>query len=439
MITVLAISLLVVLVNGLFVAAEFALIASPRSSLEQQASTGDRFARRILDTITSPKRQDEYIATSQIGITLASLGLGMYGEHALAGLLEQTVPGIPPILSAAAVASIIALGVLTVLHIVIGEMVPKAVALQHPLAVAHFTHWPMQITWLICYPLVRLSNRLALGVLGLLGIRRQENATEQVYTPEELQLIVEESGRGGAIRAESSRILQELFEFGDLTAGEIMVPRVRAVGVPIGASPAELRAIIARYHHTRYPVYDGDLDHIIGLLHAKDILRCLAANAPVQPSDLRRLPVVPETASLDDVLATMQRGQAHMAVVIDEHGGTAGIIAIEDLFEEVVGDIDEGAPTHVTIAPQPDGTARVAGTVRLDELGQHFDIDLEHDEVDSVSGLVLERLGRPPVVGDVVEYGPLRFEVLAVSGRGVREVRVTHLSEPAPSAGLEHP
>jgi len=426
---VLVLSLLLVLANAVYVAAEFALIASPRPALEQRASRGDRFARRILKTITSPRHQDEYVATSQIGITLASLGLGMYGEHALADLFEPHLGALPEVLGAAAVASLLSLGALTVLHIVIGEMVPKAIALQHPVSVARFTHWPIQVTWTLCYPLVRLSNGLALLVLRLVGIRRQQNTSEQVYTPEELQLIVEESERGGALRVESSRILQELFEFGDLTAGEIMVPRVRAVGIRTGATPDDVRGVMTKQHHTRYPVYEGDLDHIVGMVHVKDLLRCLVANEPVSASDLRRIPMVPETARLDDVLATMQRAQAHLAVVIDEHGGTAGIIALEDLFEEVVGEIEEGAPKQLAIAPGPDGSILVAGTVRLDELGQHFDLDLQHEDVDSVSGLVLQRLGRPPVVGDVVEYGPLRLDVVAVSGRGVGEVQVVKRTE----------
>jgi CBS domain containing-hemolysin-like protein len=169
-------------------------------------------------------------------------------------------------------------------------------------------------------------------------------------------------------------------------------------------------------------VFEADLDHIAGMLHVKDLLRNLVNDSPIAAADLRRLPVVPETTPLDDVLATMQRTGAHMAVVIDEHGGTAGIITLEDLFEEVVGEIDEGVPRTPTLAPQADGSVRAAGTVRLDELGQHFGIELEHEEVDSVSGLVLALLGRPPVKGDVVEYGRIRIRVTGTSGRGVREV-----------------
>ena len=427
--TVLLVSLLLILINGVYVAAEFALIGSPKASLEGRASRGDRFAARILRTLTSPRRQDEYIAASQLGITLASLGLGMYGEHRLAEIFEHVIAGMGPLASAAAIASTAALTLLTIGHIVLGEMVPKAIALQHPLAVARFTDSPLRLTLVLLYPIVRLSNGIALGTLRLFGIHRRENAHEQIYTPEELQLIVEESERGGALRRDSSRIVQELFEFGDLTAAQVMVPRVRVAGIPVGATADTLRRLVVSHRRTRYAVYEGDLDHIIGMVHVKDLLRPLTQGGTLAADDVRRIPVVPETAALDDVLATMQRSQAHMAVVIDEHGGTAGIVGLEDIFEEVVGEIDEGVPAAPSLIVEDDGTVRAAGTVRLDELGQHFNVDLEHEDVDSVSGLVLARLGRPPVKGDRVDYGRLRLEVTATSGRGVREVRASLLPE----------
>jgi CBS domain containing-hemolysin-like protein len=420
---VLGLSLAFVLMNGVFVAAEFALIASPRAALETRAGHGDRSARRVLDILASSARQDRYVATAQLGITLASLGLGMYGEHELARLLEPWV-GSVPFVSAAAAAMVLALGVLTVLHIVLGEMVPKGLALQRPLTVSRITLWPMRLTLVALYPFVRLSTTLAALVLRLFGIRRAAQAHDQVYTPEELQLIVEESQRGGALHEESGKILRELFEFGDRTAAQVMVPRVRVAGIAIGATPDDVRRTITSRRRTRYAVYDGDLDHIIGMLHVKDLLRLLMQDERVSATEARRIPVVPDSASLDDVLATMERSHAHMAVVIDEHGGTAGIVSLEDLFEEVVGDIDEGIPSAPALSRTADGAVLAAGTVRLDELGRQFDLDLEHEEVESVSGLVLARLGRPPVVGDVVAYDRLWLEVTATSGRGVKQVKV---------------
>ncbi|HUF46584.1 MAG TPA: hemolysin family protein [Vicinamibacterales bacterium] len=419
---VLAISLAIVLLNGIFVAAEFALVSSSRFVFEQQAAGGSRFARRMLSVLSSARRQDRYVATAQLGITLASLGLGMYGEHTLAVLLERHLP-VLPFLSAGAIAGGLALTLLTIAHIIIGEMIPKGFALHQPERVVRLAHWPMRTVELVLYPLVAVSNGVANACLRLLGITRSVNQPENLYTPEELQLIVEESEQGGALRADSGRILRELFEFGDLTASQAMVPRVRIMGVPVGATSVQIRAILARSLHTRYPVYDGDLDHIIGMVHVKDLLRRLLLEEPVTTADARRIPVVPETATLDLVLASMQQTNAHLALVIDEHGGTAGLLSLEDLSEEVVGEIDEGAPAMPSLAPQPDGTALAAGTLRLDELGQHFELDLEHDEVESVSGLVLTLLGRPPVVGDLVRYGRVELDVLAISGRGVKQVR----------------
>jgi CBS domain containing-hemolysin-like protein len=424
--TVLLLSLGFVVLNALFVAAEFALIAAPTPTLERRSAKGDRLSRQILGILQSPLHQDRYIATAQLGITLASLGLGMYGEHALAGIIERTI-GPYAVPNPAATATVLSLTFLTILHIVVGEMVPKGVALQQPERMARIAHVPMRVLLLVLYPFVTLSSRLARLCLASIGIRRRTNTSEQIYTPEELQLIVEESERGGAIGGESSKILRELFEFGELTASQVMVPRVRVVGIPVGATPDEIRPLLLQHRRTRYAVYDEDLDHIVGMLHAKDLLRHLISGQPVTAGNLRRIPVVPDTASVDVVLTALQRAGAHMAVAIDEHGGTAGLVSLEDLFEEVVGEIDEGAPAAPVLEAGPDGSVLVAGTLRLDELGKHFDLSLEHEEVDSVSGLVLAILGRPPDVGDTVEYERVRLVVTETSGRGVRRARVSVL------------
>ena len=426
MIVVAVVTLALLLVNALFVAAEFAIIGSPRTAVEHRARAGDSMAGRLLVILTSPPAQDRYIATAQLGITIASLGLGMYGEHTLAVLLEPHLEwlGDARVISAHVAASVIAVAVLTYLHIFLGEMIPKAVALSRPERTARLVYWPMRATLIVLYPFVVGLNALGNAALRIVGIQRREGTTE-VYTPEELQIIVEESAEGGALRAESGAVLRELFEFGDRTAGEVMVPRVRAVGIPIGATIDDVREILLEHRHTRYPIYDGDLDHIVGMLHVKDLPRRLLDTAPISAADARPMPVVPETATLDQVLATMQRTQAHLATVIDEHGGTAGVVSLEDLFEEVVGELDEGVPAAPPLVKHPDGSLTVAGTLRLDELGQELDLDLEHEEVDSISGLVLARLGRPPAVGDVVEHDRIRVEVTQVSGRGVGEARVT--------------
>jgi len=424
--TAIIIAVLIVL-NGVFVAAEFAIIGAPRAALEAAAARGDRLGARVLAIIRSPQRQDRFIATAQLGITLASLGLGMYGEHVLAVWFEARMTGIAAAwrwLPAHALASVLAVTALTYLHIVFGEMVPKSLALQHAERTARGVLIPMRIVQLSLYPFIIGLNGIGNLALRLVGVRRGETAETQL-TPEELQLIVEESEEVGAIRADAGGLLRELLEFGDLTADAAMVPRVRVSGIPVGAAAADIRRIVRETRHTRYPIYEGDLDHIIGMLHVKDLLRRLIADEAISARTVRPIPSVPETMPLDDVLAAMQRQRSHMAVVLDEHGGTAGIITLEDLFEEVVGDIDEGKPDKPPLVVEGEGALIVRGTVRLDEVGQQWDLDLEHEDVDSVSGLVLAELGRTPAVGDVVEWDRLRVEVLEVRGKGVGAARVT--------------
>jgi len=412
--------------NAIFVAAEFAIVGAPRAAIEAGART-NRLARLVHSVLSEPARQDRYIATAQIGVTVASLGLGMYGEHVLADTLLHAVGASrfgqtfwAEWLAAHGVASIIAVAILTYFHIVLGEMVPKSLALQSAERMALYITPPMLWIQAVLYPFVVMLNATGNAVLKAIGIRRQAQTADQYYTPEELQLVVREAEEQGALREEAGQMLQELFEFGDRTAGEVMVPRVRVVGIPLDAGAPELRAIIGKTPHTRYPVFDEDLDHIAGTYHIKDLLRLLLNGQRVSAGGARHAPVVPETARLDVVLSTMRRERAQLAIVIDEHGGTAGIVTLEDLFEEVVGEIEEGA---TSTRPRRDalGRLRVPGTMRVDELGQLFDLDLSHEDVDSVSGLILTLLGRPPVVGDSVRYERLRLDVTAVIGHGVAE------------------
>jgi CBS domain containing-hemolysin-like protein len=421
-----AIIALLVVANGLFVAAEFAIVGAPRASIEHQAAQGGRLAGRVLRILETPRLQDRYIATTQIGISVASLGLGMYGEHWLAGRIEPWLGALEGSrwIAAHTIASIAAVAILTYLHIVIGEMVPKALALQSAQRTVLYVSPPIEVLEKILFPLVVGLNAVGNGLLRLVGIRRREVDTERYHTAEELQFIVQESQEGGLLRGEAGTILRELFEFGDLSAGEAMVPRVQLVGIPVGAGPDELRRIVRGQAHTRFPVFSGDLDNIVGSLHIKEVLRHLVSGRPVTARDARPLPYVPGPMPLDEVLATMRRYRAQMAVVMDQHGGTAGLVTMEDLFEEVVGEIEEGR-SRIPISREAEGRIRVRGTVRLNEAGDALARSLEHPKVTTVSGLVLLLLGRPAAVGDVVTLNQVRIEVTAVAGRGVGEAVVT--------------
>jgi len=418
MITALIVLLLIIL-NGLFVAAEFALIGAPRSAIEQRANRGDKAAAAMFIVLNDPVLTDRFIATAQLGITFASLGLGMYGEHRLAEALVGPVTslGLPEWFSPHIVASIIAIAGLTYTHIVLGEMVPKTLALQHAEAAAIRVYGPMSMARRLVWPLVLGLNAIGSALLRLLGVAR--DTTRPPPTPEDLRSIVEESVAEGVLSVDAGRVLGELFDFGERTASEVMTPRVRTVGISWGASPAEIRRILLTARHGRYPVYESNLDHIRGMVLIRDLLKLLVEDRPLDAATVRPVPFVAETTRLDVVLSLMRRQKTQIAVVMDEHGGTAGLITIEDLFEEVVGEVSDGTANAVPVRAQGDGIVAL-GIARLDELGEEVGRHLEHEEVDTVSGLVLSLLDRPPVVGDVVTWSRLELRVTAVAGRGVQ-------------------
>ncbi len=418
--------LVLVALNGVFVAAEFAIVGAPKSAVDRLAARGVGSAIRVQKILRNPQAQDRYIATAQLGITLASLGLGMYGEHVMAGWIFNALNSFGPVtwISVHLVASVISVSILTYMHIVFGEMIPKSIALQHALATSLWITRPMLWIKFVFYPFIVLLNGIGNTLLRLVGIDRTE-AHSQYHTSEELQFIVKESEQGGLIRSEQGDVLRELFDFGDLTAGEVMVPRVRIVGLQVGLSREALLGIIETYPHTRYPVYEENLDRICGVVHIKELMVLIHRNDPLGTHHLHRVPFVPYTASLPTVIAAMNEARTQMVVVMDEHGGTEGILTIEDLFEEIVGDIEEG--TSMPDLRHVDGRLFVAGIVRLDELGTELDVHLEHPDVDTVSGLTLALLNRPAQVGDVVEYGNVRLEVLMTSGNGVAQAEATLL------------
>jgi CBS domain containing-hemolysin-like protein len=424
-----------VLINALFVAAEFAIVSVPRSTMENRAQKGDRLARLVVSILRDPARRDRYIATAQFGISVASLLLGMYGEHVLAEWIGTALEGLGMgawrFVTAHGVASVLAVVALTYLHIVLGEMIPKSISLQRPERTSTLVTPALLAVQAVARPLIAFLSFAGNALLRLFGVDRRGASHDHVRTPEELRYIVRESQAGGMLRRESAAVVQELLDFGDLTAGEVMVPRVRVTGLRVGMPFDEVLRVVRRHPHTRYPIYRGDLDHILGMVHIKDLFRRLRNRRAVHENDAREVPFVPETAGIDEVMAALRAARTQLAVVMDEHGGTAGIVTIEDLFEEVVGDIEESAGRRPEMYRDDQGRARVAGTVRVEEVGEFLGVVLEHDEVDSVSGLVLDLLGRPPVVGDAVEYDDVRFEVTAVAGHGVGEA-VAMLLKPPP-------
>ena len=427
MTTLLIIAVLIAL-NAIFVAAEFAIVGAPRAAIDARAARKQPLARLVQSVLRDPRRQDRYIATAQIGITVASLGLGMYGEHVLAdwvlALLGHATgrSGSPHTGSRASSR----VAILTYFHIVLGEMVPKSLALSDAEQIALWITPPMLWIQTLLLPLVVALERHRQP--------RSEIRRHQTGRAEHRSVLhvrgaaahrpgIRGAGRAaGRRRADAARAVRVRRSNGRRGHGSASTHLRHSGRIDPGAAPRHPAIDTA---HALSRCIEGDLDHISACSHQGSAAAAAASANRSRRAGVRQAPVVPETSPLDDVLTSMRRERTQMAVVIDEHGGTAGIVTLEDLFEEVVGEIEEGP--HDPAGPQWDATGRlrVPGTMRLDELGRFFDLDLAHEDVDSVSGLTLTLLGRPPRVGDSVRYERLRFDVTAVKGRGVDEAAVS--------------
>lgn len=407
--------------NALFVMAEFAIIGAPTVVLRRRAEQGDTVAAAAARIQSDPKLQDRFIAAAQLGITAASLGLGMYGEHLLAEWLLDGLEGLGMggKVASHALASVLAVALLTYFHVVLGEMIPKSLALQEPIRTVQWITPPVRLFQRLTYPVVIALNGVGNGILRLFGVRRSESA-DRYRTTEEIEQIVRESEAGGELNPTSAALLRELIDFGELDAAEVMVPRVRVAALEVGSGPEQVRRMLAERPHTRYPVFRNDLDHVTGAVHVKDLLRLLREERPLTGEDVHPVPFVAATTPLEGVLMAMRRARSQLAVVMDEHGGAAGIVTPSDLFEEVVGEIEDEVETP-ELRQADDGTVRARGTARVAEVGEWLKVPLRHPEVDTVSGLILALLDRPAEVGDEVVYDGVRFRVTEVAGRGVGE------------------
>lgn len=426
-----------ILMNGIFVAAEFAIVGANRSRLDTMAEGGSRAARYARRVLESPSSQDRYIAIAQLGITLATIGLGMYGEPSIAswlyGPLEEGL-GIGTAL-AHTIGTVLAVGIMTYFHVVIGEMIPKALALQTPEKTAMRVSPGMRLFGFVFRPGVWMLNGAAVGLLKLLRIP-VTGGSGRFYSSEELELLVEESHEGGVLGKNQQRLISNVFDFGEREIHQVMTPRTRVVGVPLQSAAEEIERAIRESKHTRLPVYDGDLDHIAGILHVKDFIQWQLRGGPdlELKSLLRRAPRVPETVAAEDLLASFKRLRVHMAVVMDEYGGTAGVVTMEDLIEEVVGEVrdefDRGEEPEVE--EQADGSLLAHGDVLLQEINERYGTSLDSAEFDTLAGLMIEDLGRPPDEGDSVQADGARLEAVRVDGLAISRVRVVPDNNDAP-------
>lgn len=426
---------ILVLLNGLFVAAEFCIISVRPTRLAQLSSDGNQTAHQVKHIVDDPTMLDRYIATSQVGVTVASLSLGMYGEHTVAswllGPLEHWLHFSEA--TAHSIAIVVAVSLLTFAHVVVGEMVPKSLALQYAERTALGIHRLMLFMKRLFYPMVIILNSIGNMLLWLLRVP-QTSTHRRLYSPEELEMVVTESHKGGLLGDDEQQIIQKIFDLDERRVGQVMTPRPRIVAIPVDISEEELRTTIASSPYSRFPVFQDDMDHIVGLLLMKDFVKQqLDPDTPFDlKSLLRHMPAVPEAMSADRLLAAFKHSHIHMALVFDEYGGTAGVVTLEDLVEEVMGEVRDEfdqieQPPFREVEP---GVLMARGDLMLDDL---LDIapeslpESDSDElpdVDTVGGLVVSLLERPPDPGDQVTLQNTTFTVEGVSGYAIKMVRI---------------
>ena len=422
-----------VLLNGFFVAAEFSYVRIRSTTVETLVEEGAPGAELLQKAV---QNLDDYLAVCQLGITLSSLGLGWIGEPAVAALIEPVLGSFLPESAVHLAAFAIGFGFISFLHVVFGELAPKTIAIARAERVSLLVAAPMRFFYYVFIPGLVVFNGTANYFTRLLGIP-PASESEETLEEEEILMVLSRSGRQGNIDRAEVEMIERVFELDDIAVREVMVPRPDVVSVSTDLPLSELRSLIIESGHTRYPVLEADdSDQVVGYLDVKDVLRATETGDgartdadAVTAGDLARdLPVVPETGRIDDLLAEFQSQQSQMAAVIDEWGSFEGLVTVEDIVEQVVGDIrdefdvDEREPT---IDKRSDGTYSVDGGVAIAEVNDALDAEFESDEFGTIGGLVLDRLGRAPEVGDSVEIEGYRLEVARVDGARISTVVVT--------------
>lgn len=430
-------AIFLVLLNGFFVAAEFALVKVRPTRIDELAARGNRTAKKAQHAI---HHLDAYLSATQLGITLASLGLGWIGEPAFSHLLRPLIEKVGLPYSAAFTAlllAVVAFGIVTFLHIVFGELAPKSLAIQRAQSVALWVVWPLDIFYKIFRLPIWLLNGAALLVLRLFKIQ-PAHEHELAHSPEEIGLIVTSSQESGAVGADEAEMARNAIIIGDRDARDVMVPRVDMAYLTTALPFSEnvLRANEAGF--TRFPLCDPDPDHVIGMVHIKDLL--LAGNrAEATIEDAKRdILVVPETKPLDSLLREFQSSRIHMALVLDEYGGTAGIVTLEDVLEEIVGDIqDEHQHENPEVQPVGENAWLIDGGLTLDDLDRALGISLPTDEAETVAGYVQWRAGAVPAPGEEITADGYTLRVESMEGRRIRSVLLTRAEQPAELAVAE--
>jgi CBS domain containing-hemolysin-like protein len=420
----LAAVLALVFANGFFVAAEFALVTVRKTRIDQLIAEGSSLARPVRRAITDP---DSYIAATQLAITMTSLGLGWIGEPAVSSIIQPALGLLPiPLRTATSHTLSVALGfaVITALHIVLGELAPKTVALQHAERTALVVGRPTELFMRVFWPFITVLNSTGRWVVRLLGLK-PPSGSSLVHSEEELKMLVTASQEAGVIEEEEEQMLHRVFGFGDLTAGQVMLPRTEMLALPVRIARKDLLERLSQATQLVIPVYGAGLDDIVGQARMRDLLGVVAGSADsVDLTPMLHEPLtVPETLKADDLLTDMRKRRTPLAIVIDEYGGTAGMVTFERLMERIVGEIgsaDEGGTSAITVLT--DGSALIDGLALTTDVNVQFGLRIDEDLYDTIGGYVLGRLGRRPRLGDTVEVGGRKIRVEALDGLRVARV-----------------
>jgi putative hemolysin len=397
-----------ILLNAFFVAAEYGLVTARRTRIVELQHQGDRRARDVLRITSDPPR---FIAAMQLGVTLTSLGIGALGEVALSRLFDKAISTV--------LAVIFAYLILTFLHVVIGELVPKGIALGHSEGTALFVSAPVRFFFIVMRPVVWFLEGSTEIVLHWLGLK-PPGADDDVLSEAELRMLVSQSTQHGEIEQQEQEMLYKVFDFADKEAKDVMVPRPEVVALSIDLPPEQCLEAVMDSPFTRYPVYRESLDNVVGILHVRDLFRALRDRGmhEVKVEDIiRPAHIVPETKELAALLAEFRRANQHMAIVVDEYGDMEGIVTLEDLLEEIVGDIeDEFDLPNESVEQIDEDTVIIDGTYPIDDFNERFKTEMPDEDYHTMAGFVFGLLGRQPEAGDTINHDGMRFDVLEVDG-----------------------
>jgi CBS domain containing-hemolysin-like protein len=413
------------LLNAFFVAAEYGLVTARRTRITELRDQGDRRARLVLHITANPPR---FIAAMQLGVTITSLAIGALGEPVFAHIFDR----IPATIISFALAFL----VITYLHVVIGELVPKGIALGHAESTALVVSRPVSWFFVLMRPLIWGLEHSSDGVLRILGLEPPGEERGTALSEAELKMLLDRSTESGELQLQEQEMLYKVFDFADKEVSEVMVPRPDVVALSIDLPPEECLSAVIDSPYTRYPVYRETLDNVVGVLHVRDLFSALVdrgiANVAVDEI-VRDAYIIPETKDLAAMLTEFRRTNQHMAIVVDEYGAMQGIVTLEDLLEEIVGEIeDEFDLPDESIERIDDDTIRIAGTFPIDDFNEQFKTALEDDDYHSVGGFVFGLLGRAPAPGDSLDHDGIRFDVLEVEGSRILRLAVTFMGRREP-------